>query len=179
MLVPMPSSAPPTPGRPDAGTGAPSALHEERLWPGPLGWAAVVGFAVVVGVAMIPVRPAVGAAVGAAVLVAGLVLAVLSSPVVRVGDGVLRAGRATIPVGLLGPGRVLDRDGVREALGPGSDARLYACLRAWVHGAVLVEVTDPADPTPAWLVSSRRPEALLGAVRTAQGDQAAHSEQIG
>ncbi|WP_370523981.1 DUF3093 domain-containing protein [Cellulomonas sp. APG4] len=145
-----------------------SPLHRERLWPGPLGWSLVLGFAVLVTISLHPVRPAVAYVVGAASLAAGAAVAVRTAAVVEVRDGELRAGPAHIPVALLGPARVLDKDGVRAALGPGSDARTFAVLRAWVPGAVHVEVADQADPTPAWLVSSRRPEALRSALEAAR-----------
>lgn len=144
------------------------AQHDERLWPGPLGWALVVGFGAVVLVALVPVDVRLGALVGGVVTAVGLGVAVRTSPRVSVADGVLRAGAAWIPVDQLGEPRALDRDGVRAALGPGSDARTYACLRAWIPGGVLVEVTDPQDPTPAWLVSTRRPGALAAAITAAQ-----------
>jgi hypothetical protein len=144
-------------------------LHRERLWPGPLGWGFVVGFAVLVTISLHPVRADIAYLVGAASLVAAAVVAVRTAAVVEVADGHLRAGVARIPVDLLGTGRVLDREGVRAAVGPGSDARAFALLRAWVGGAVELEVVDPQDPTPTWLVSSRRPAALLEAVLSAQG----------
>jgi hypothetical protein len=37
-------------------------------------------------------------------------------------------------------------------------------LRAYLKRSVRVEVTDPADPTPYWLVSSRHPEQLAKAL---------------
>lgn len=156
------------------------ALHRERLWPGPLGWSFVVGFAVLVLIALLPVRADVAVVAAVVSLVVALVAAVRTSAVVEVADGELRAGRAHIPVALLGAGSVLDRAGVRAHLGPGSDARTFVCLRSWIPGAVEVVVVDPQDPTPAWLVSTRRPAALLAAVEAARrSGQAAHSEQIG
>lgn len=136
----------------------------------------LVGAAVITAVAVVPVgRTAVvlAGAVTAAVL-AGAVL--LTTPVVEVDDEVLRAGAARIPVALLGEPALLDRAGLAAALGPGSDARDYVLLRAWLPGAVSVPVTDPADPTPRWVVCSRRPDLLAGAIRAAQEK---HSEQTG
>lgn len=165
--------------------------YRERLWPGALGWTAVLVGAVFVGVALLPVAPLAAAVGGGVALLAAVAVAVGTSPVVEVRNGMLHAGRARVPVDLLGPVEVLDRDGVRGALGPGSDARTFAVLRAWVPGAVLVPLVDPADPTPAWLVSSRGPRRLAAAIDAARrspraggtvGDdqgQAAHSEQIG
>ncbi|WP_199424215.1 DUF3093 domain-containing protein [Actinotalea solisilvae] len=158
----------------------PDGSYRERLWPGPLGWSFVVGFAVLVLIALLPVRVDVAVVAALVSLVVALVVAVRTSARVEVADGELRAGAAHIPVTLLGAGSVLDRAGVRARLGPGSDARTFACLRSWIPGAVEVVVDDPQDPTPAWLVSTRRPAALLAAVEAARrSGQAAHSEQIG
>ncbi len=141
-----------------------SATFAERLWPGPSGWLIVLATAVVSGVALLPVgtTPAVIAVVtGLAIAVA---VAVATAPRVQVVAGELHAGSAHIPLGLLGEVTVLDRSGVRRAMGPELDARAFVCLRAWVDGAVRVEVTDPGDPTPYWIVSTRWPEALAEAI---------------
>ncbi|MBC7290969.1 MAG: DUF3093 domain-containing protein [Actinotalea sp.] len=169
------------PTEPVPTAGAPLPVpYVERLLPGPLGWSFVLGFALFVLVALVPVDVVVAAVVAVVTLVVGVAAVAVTSAVVTVDGGVLRAGRARIPVGLLGTGRALDREEARAALGPGSDARLYACYRSWLPGAVLVTVTDPEDPTPAWLVSSRSPARLLAALEAARGSaQAAHSEQIG
>ncbi|WP_024288081.1 DUF3093 domain-containing protein [Cellulomonas sp. KRMCY2] len=159
---------------------SPPATYRERLWPGLLGWAFVLGFAAFAFIAVLPVDPTVAVVVAAVTAVAGVVIAVRTSALVEVRGGELRAGRAHIPVADLGPARVLDQQGVHDAVGPGSDARAFACLRAWIPQAVEAEVTDPADPTPTWLVSSRRPAVLCAALDAAQHSaQAAHSEQIG
>lgn len=152
--------------------------YAERLWPGPLGWTCVVGLAAFGFVALTPVS-LVAAVAGAAVCgLAAATVAVATAARVVVHDGELRVGRAHIPVSLLGDAEVLDRAAVRTALGPGSDARTFVCVRSWIPGALRLAVADPADPTPAWLVSSRRPESLLAAVRTAASPgQAAHSVQ--
>ena len=141
-----------------------STAFRERLWPGPLGWSFALGFAAFVLVAVLPVHEGAAVIAAVAAAVAGVAVAVRTATVVTVADGELRAGRAHIPLALLGSARALDRDGVRAALGPGSDAREFACLRSWIPGAVQVKVTDPQDPTPSWLVSTRRPSELLAAI---------------
>lgn len=166
---------------PDTTPTAPSpSTFRERLWPGPLGWSFVLGFAAFALVAVLPVSTVAAFVAAGAAAVAGATVAVRTATVVAVDGGELRAGRAHIPLSALGAGRVLDRDGVRAALGPGSDARAFACLRSWIPGAVEVDVIDPDDPTPTWLVSTRRPSELLAAVQAeGRSSQAAHSEQIG
>jgi hypothetical protein len=116
------------------------------------------------GIALLPVGAGAGIAAAAAGLVVAGVVAVRSATRVRVQDGELRAGSAHIPLTLLREPQSLDADATRYALGPGLDARAHVCLRGWVRTAVRVEVDDPADPTPYWIVSTRRPDALVAAL---------------
>ena len=83
---------------------------------------------------------------------------------IAVADGELRAGRAHIEGRHLGLVEALDAEQTRRTAGPEADARAYLVLRPYLKRAVKVEITDPDDPTPYWLVSSRRPEELAGAV---------------
>lgn len=157
-----------TPAGPPAAPVPGGASYDERVWPGPLGWFLAVAAAGLLTIALVPVHPRLAVALGAVALVGSLTFAVLTSPRVRVQDDELTAGRARIPVALLGEARALDRDQTRVALGPGLDARAYVCLRAWAGTAVRVEVRDPQDPTPYWLVSTRRPAELAAALGTRQ-----------
>ncbi len=150
------------------------ATYSERLWPGPVGWSVVGGSAVAAGIILAPVHPAAAVAGAVLTLLGATTAAVRTAPRVEVRAGELHAGAAHIPVTALGEPMPLDREGVRRALGPGSDARAYVCLRAWVPGGVQVPVNDPADPTPSWFVSTRRPRALASAISAARQ---AHSEQ--
>lgn len=83
---------------------------------------------------------------------------------VTVRDGVLRAGRATIAAAHLGAAEPLDQESTRRVSGVDADARAYLLLRPYLKRAVRVEITDPADPTPYWLVSTRRPDELAAAL---------------
>jgi DUF3093 family protein len=156
---------------PEASRGTPlpsfrasAPTYAERLWLGPLGWILLVVFAAMMAVAFVPVDPRVAALVAVAVLVVGAVVLVGLAPRIEVRDGVLRAGGAHIPVDLLGTAVALDADATRAELGPRLDARAHVCLRGWIHSAVRVEVLDPQDPTPYWVVSTRRPAALAAAL---------------
>lgn len=148
---------------PDA---APTARvrFSERLVPGPGGWVAILVSAVVLGAGLVPASALIGYGTGGAVLVVGAALAWIWSPRVQVTDSELSAGRACIPLRHLGSVVVLDRAGVSEAMGTAWDPRAHACLRAWTGGAVRVEVTDPQDATPYWIVSSRRAQELAAAL---------------
>ncbi len=77
----------------------------------------------------------------------------------------LRAGRARIALAHVGEVTALDADDVRRQAGVDADARAYLLLRPYLKRAVRVDITDPADPTPYWLISCRRPEQVVTAVR--------------
>ncbi len=92
---------------------------------------------------------------------------------VEVRDRVLRAGRARIPVELLGAPVALDATASRRLAGMDADARAFLLLRPYVRGSVQVPVEDPTDPTPYWLISTRSPERLVEALRSAAGTREA------
>lgn len=87
-----------------------------------------------------------------------------------VDDEWFRAGRARIERRHVGLSEALDAEDSRRVAGRDADARAYLLLRPYLKRSVKVEITDPADPAPYWLVSSRHPRALAGALNTARTD---------
>ena len=79
----------------------------------------------------------------------------------------------------LGAVQALDAEGARRAAGVEADARAYLLLRPYRKRAVRVEVSDPADPTPYWLLSSRRPDDLAEVLRTSSARVAPPSGSTG
>jgi Protein of unknown function (DUF3093) len=82
----------------------------------------------------------------------------------QVDGATFRAGRAHIHGRFLGAATALDADEARWTAGPGADARAYLVLRPYLKRAVKVEITDPADPAPYWLVATRQPDELAAAL---------------
>jgi hypothetical protein len=105
-------------------------------------------------------------AVGLTILVALLVG--YGRAQVAVDGATFRAGRAHIGLEHVGAVTALDADGVRRQAGVEADARAYLLLRPYLKRGVRVDITDPADPVPYWLVSCRRPEALVSAFEAAR-----------
>lgn len=106
---------------------------------------------------------------GAALLLLAICLLAYGGVRVVVGDGQLRAGRAHIAGIHLGAAEALDAEQTRRVAGVEADARAYLVLRPYLKRAVRVEITDPADPTPYWLVCTRHPDELAGALRALTG----------
>ncbi|WP_229660490.1 DUF3093 domain-containing protein [Marmoricola endophyticus] len=92
----------------------------------------------------------------------------LGSARIAVTGGELLAGRARIPVSLLGGAEALDAEGTRRVLGVDADVRAFLLTRPYLKRSVRVTLTDPDDPTPYWLLSTRRPERLARAVESAR-----------
>lgn len=85
-------------------------------------------------------------------------------PRVSLEGGTLRAGRAHIGLEHVGEVTALDAEGVRRQAGVDADARAHLLLRPYLKRGVRIDITDPTDPAPYWLVSCRHPEALVTAV---------------
>lgn len=98
-------------------------------------------------------------------LVAVAVLLGSSRGRVRVADGVLHVPGARIPLDHLGGVRALDAETTRRVRGPLAQPRAYVATRPWLSTSVQVQVEDPEDDTPYWLVGTRHPEALAAALR--------------
>jgi hypothetical protein len=84
-------------------------------------------------------------------------------------DGLLlRVGPAVLPVRFVAEVTVLRAGDKQRALGPELDPDAFVVHRPWIGPAVRVRLDDPRDPTPYWVFSVRRPEALaehLGTTR--------------
>ncbi|MFF8035037.1 MULTISPECIES: DUF3093 domain-containing protein [unclassified Streptomyces] len=87
---------------------------------------------------------------------------------IRVVGGHLIAGEAKVPVSALGEAEILDADEARAWRTHKADPRSFMLLRAYIPGALRVDVTDPADPTPYLFLSTREPERLARALRAAK-----------
>jgi Protein of unknown function (DUF3093) len=87
---------------------------------------------------------------------------------IEVTAGHLRAGRARLPLAAAGDVAALDESQTRAMRGRQADPAAYVLTRPFLRRAVWVEVSDPAIGTPYWLVGTRDPAALAGAIRSAR-----------
>jgi hypothetical protein len=144
----------------------PSAAYAERLFVPLRWWVQATMLLASLWLAFIVSLPGWAAWSATALLVAitvGLFVWVGNARV-AVRDGVLYAGPAHISLDLLGPVEPLDAEGTRRVHGVEADARAFLLTRPYLKRSVKVNLADPSDRTPYWLVSTRRPGELAAAL---------------
>ncbi|GAA2460843.1 DUF3093 domain-containing protein [Agromyces soli] len=139
-------------------------VYREKLWPTP--WIYIVSLLLVPSSILVlaPVSMPAGIITGIVLYLAVIGALSLTSPTVEVRDGRLRAGRAEIELAHTGEAVAAEDAAARAERGTGLDARAFLVIRGWVQPVVRIPIIDPADPTPYWLVSSRRPKELAAAI---------------
>lgn len=144
------------------------ATFSERLWPSLSFFLALLLIIPALTVLFTPYSLQAGiiAGVAAYALISALFMA-MSRRVEVTGD-TFNAGGVTINVKHLGNVQTLDQQELRLAIGRRLDARAYLCVSGWVHTGVRVEITDPEDNTPYWVVTTRKPKQLAAAIEAAR-----------
>ena len=152
----------------DASAATAAHPYSERLVPGPGLFIALMLLVPGVALVLTPINSSIAIPTAVVVYLLIALALVLMSPSIHV-DGVsLTAGRARIPVAQLGGVEMLGSDALREAIGPGLDARSYLLIRGWIHKGLRIENVDPADPAPYWIITSRNPQRLADAIEAAR-----------
>ncbi len=145
-------------------------LYRERLWPAPWLYFAVALVIPASLLVFLPISETAGIVVAAVLYLGCVALLLLASPSIIVTDAELVAGKASIPVALVGQASSHRGEDARQERGPRLDARAWLLIRGWVDPVVKIEIEDAADPAPYWLLSTRNPEKVALALREAQSD---------
>ncbi|MGV8871099.1 MAG: DUF3093 domain-containing protein [Rhodococcus sp. (in: high G+C Gram-positive bacteria)] len=152
-------------------------LYSERLWVPIWWWAAGGAVAVLLAAEIHMGAPGIRAWLPYFVLLPLLAWALFAFSRLRVEvvaggsagtDVELRVGKAHLPLDVAAKAAIVPATAKSAALGRQLDPLAFVQHRTWVKQMLIVVLDDPDDPTPYWLVSSKRPEALL-AVLTAHG----------
>jgi len=97
--------------------------------------------------------------------VTALLLWRAGSTSVRVQDGELWVGKAHLPLRYVGETQVVSTKDKRRVLGPHLYPAAFVVHRGWIGSVVRLRQTDPEDPTPYWVISTRHPDRLVEALR--------------
>jgi hypothetical protein len=142
-------------------------IYRERLWPAPwlfISTALVIPASLLV---FLPINQTVGIIV-AIVLYLGIVaLLIFATPAIEVTDREFIAGKARLPIEVVGDVAAFSSDEARLERGQRLDARAWLLIRGWIDPVVRIDLIDVTDPTPYWLVSTRRPAAVIDALQEA------------
>ena len=91
---------------------------------------------------------------------------IFMSPSIRVTENNLFAGKAYVPRKFIGEVVEIGKDRIFQERGPELDPASYKVFQVTVKAAVKVYLKDPQDPTPYWIISTRKPDKLAKALLT-------------
>jgi len=72
----------------------------------------------------------------------------------------LRIDRAHIEIKYLGSATVVDSQTMRLLRTRDADPAAYLAIRFWISKGIKITIVDPRDPTPYWLITSKRGEEI-------------------
>jgi hypothetical protein len=127
----------------------------------------VLAIALVIPATMLiflPLNALVGLVAGVTMWAGAVGALWLFSPVISVTEGTLQVGNARLEHRYIGKIASFDGDAARHEKGPGAHGLAWLTLSPWVDAVAKITVEDPEDPTPYWLVSTRKPDELMRAL---------------
>ena len=96
--------------------------------------------------------------------IALFIIAIRSKSEVIVNENELLAGGAHIDLKYLGYIETLSRDQLRLLRTRDADPASFLAIKFWAPKGIKIEIADPRDPTPYWLVTSKRGEELAASL---------------
>ncbi|MFD0047308.1 DUF3093 domain-containing protein [Pseudarthrobacter scleromae] len=161
--MPESSSAASVPSTPSAEA---EVTYREKLWPNVWIWIISAGVSGAGILVFAPISAAAGYTAAVVLFAIIAVLLVLSTPSIVVTRKTLTVGRATIERRFVGAVQPFRGGEATAERGTRLNGLAYLCIRGWIDPVVKVGITDPSDPTPYWLTSTRRPDELTAALST-------------
>jgi hypothetical protein len=107
-----------------------------------------------------PINQALGIFIGVVGTIAAVLALLLSAPLIELNQSRLKIGKAEIPRNILGSAEVISPSEAFAERGPKLDARAFIRFQPTVKTLIKIDLTDPKDPTPYLLFSTRKPEVL-------------------
>lgn len=140
-------------------------LYKERVRPNLGTFIAVAALLPAVTLVSEPFDFRIGLAIGTALVLLLWAALFFKAPVIQVGKTSLRVGRAKIPRSLLGKIEVIEKAQIFNERGPNLDPAAFKVFQGTVKTALKITVKDSNDPTPYWIISTRKPDQLATVLR--------------
>lgn len=80
-------------------------------------------------------------------------------------EQLLIVNRASLDRTVIGELTQITQENIFAERGPKLDFRAFTVFQGTVKSAVKIQLNDPSDPTPYWLISTRRPAQLIAALK--------------
>ncbi len=139
-------------------------LYRERLVPGPsfyLG-SLFVPIALFLVVLAFDSFWALFTMIASELLIVGL--SVITATTIKVSKTSLIVGRAQVPKSFLGAVAVIETKEAFSERGPKLNPKAFVRFQVGIKGLLKIEIQDANDPTPYWLLSTRKPKQLAEAL---------------
>lgn len=98
-------------------------------------------------------------------LVLGALIIHFATSTIIVDEEELRIKRAHIPIKYLGECTIIDKGNFSRARTRDADPAAYFATAFWLSQGLTVKVLDERDPTPYWLISTRKAGELERALK--------------
>ncbi len=102
------------------------------------------------------------ALVASEILIVGV--SISFAPIIEVSAKSLRVGRVRVPTAQIGEVSNISKSDAFSERGPNLDIKSFSRFQIGVRGLVKIQIVDPNDPTPYWLLSTKRPKQLVQAL---------------
>jgi hypothetical protein len=97
-------------------------------------------------------------------LVLGLVAIYMATSTIVVTESELRIKKAHIPLKYLGEVSLVNKKEFSFARTRGADPAAFFATTFWISEGIKVAINDDRDPTPYWLISTKRAQKLKAAL---------------
>lgn len=112
-------------------------------------------------------------------LIVAVFLVNWSAATIEVTGSVLRAGKDTLALSEAAEVIALDEKQAMALRGPRADPSAHILLRPYLKRAVYIALANPTDGVPYWLVATRHPEELAGAIEGSRQERSSSSSARG
>lgn len=143
-------------------------IYSERLYFSAKLWLLLLGFALIFYISIWAALGNLPAIVSTVLLIFLFVIFNFKTSTIRVSDKNLKVGFANIEITHLGEIQPIADFSKFQRAEVVLDPAAYLHTKFWIKPAVKINLSDPKDPTPFWLFSTRDPVKLTAAIRKAK-----------
>lgn len=135
-------------------------LYKERVRPNLGTFISVATLVPAITLVSEPFDFRIGIAIGTLLVLVIWTALYFLAPLIQVGKTTFSVGRAQIPRNLLGKIEEIPKDQIFLERGPNLNSAAFKVFQGTVKTAVKIAVRDSSDPTPYWIISTRKPAQL-------------------